>query len=242
MKSYLIRLLLVLASPLAAAFELPANSTQCLVGIAENWNSSSASLRLYQKIDGRWVPDGPAWKARLGRDGLAWGLGIHVSPPGATLKQEHDWRSPAGVFTIGGVWGHEKSIRKNPQLFYRQVTTRDLWIEDPTSPQYNRNVILDHEPSTPWEKKQQMKQADPAHALQLFIAHNAPPHVVPNAGSSIFFHIWRDDGGRPTSGCTTMAEPKLRSFIARLDPARHPLYVLLPQAEYDKLRTSWKLP
>jgi len=242
MRAHLIRLLLVLASPWAAAFELPADSTQCLVGIAETWDSSAATLRFYQKSDGRWVPVGEAWKARLGKNGLAWGRGIHASPPEVALKQEHDLRSPAGVFTIGGVWGYEASIRKNPQWFYRQVTSRDLWIEDPTSPQYNRNVILDHEPSTPWEKKQQMKQADPAHALKLFIAHNAPPHVVPNAGSSIFFHIWRDDGGRATAGCTSMTENKLRALIARLDPARHPLYILLPKAEYEKYRSEWKLP
>ena len=242
MKDCLIRLLLVLAAPLAAAFELPGNSTQCLVGVADTWDSSSASLRFYQKSDGRWVAVGEAWKARLGKNGLAWGRGIHSSPPGAALKQEHDLRSPAGVFTIGGVWGYEATIRKNPQQFYRQVTSRDLWIEDPTAPQYNRNVILDHEPSSAWEKKQQMKQDDPAHALKLFIAHNAPPNVVPNGGSSIFFHIWRDNGGRATAGCTSMAENKLRSFVARIDPARHPLYVLLPKAEYEKLRVSWKLP
>lgn len=242
MRAHLIRLLCILVSPLAAAFELPADSTQCLVGVADTWDSSAATLRFYQKSGGRWVPEGEAWKARLGKNGLAWGRGIHDSPPGAALKQEHDWRSPAGVFTIGGVWGYETSIRKNPRLFYRKVTPRDLWIEDPTSPQYNRNVILDHDPASAWEKKQQMKQADPAHALKLFIAHNAPPHVVPDAGSSIFFHIWRDDGGRATAGCTSMAETKLRTFIARLDPARHPLYVLLPKAEYEKYRSEWKLP
>ena len=230
------------ASISAAAFELPADTTQCLVGIADTWDSSSASLRLYRKTNGRWVPDGEAWKGRLGKNGLVWGRGIHSSPPGATLKQERDQRSPAGVFTIGGAWGYEPTIRKNPQQFYRQVTSRDLWIEDPTAPQYNRNVILDHEPSSAWEKKQQMKQDDPAHALKLFIAHNAPPNVVPNGGSSIFFHIWRDNGGRATAGCTSMAENKLRAFIARIDPACHPLYVLLPKAEYERYRAEWKLP
>lgn len=236
-------LALVLAAPLlATAFELPAGSTQCLVGIADTWNSSSASLRIYQKSGGRWAPAGEAWPCRLGKSGLVWGLGIHPAPAGAPLKQESDQRSPAGVFTLGGAWGDAPTIRKHPQLYYRQVTSRDLWIEDPTSPQYNRNVILDHEPATPWEKKQQMKQADPAHALKLFIAHNAPPHPVPNAGSSIFFHIWRGGGSRATAGCTSMDEAKLRALIARIDPTRHPLYILLPKAEYEKYRAAWKLP
>jgi L,D-peptidoglycan transpeptidase YkuD (ErfK/YbiS/YcfS/YnhG family) len=87
-----------------------------------------------------------------------------------------------------------------------------------------------------------MKQSDPAHALKLFIAHNAPPNAVPNAGSSIFFHIWRSGGSRATAGCTSMDEVKLRALIARIDPSRHPLYILLPQAEYEKNRAAWKLP
>lgn len=235
--------LLIFAALLpAAAFELPASSTQCLVGIADDWNTSSATLRLYQKSGSQWKPDGAPWKSRLGKNGLIWGLGLHPLPPGAPAKKEGDMRSPAGVFTLGGVWGYEPTIRKHPKLFYRRVTPRDLWVEDPASPHYNRNLILEQEPSTPWEKKQQMKQDDPAHSLKLFIAHNAPPKVVPNAGSSIFFHIWRADGTRATAGCTTMEEAKLRSLIARIDPSRRPVYVLLPKAEYDKYRPVWKLP
>lgn len=234
-------LLLVALLP-AGAFELPAASTQCLVGIAETWDSSSATLRFYRKTDGQWKPQGDAWQARLGKSGLVWGSGMHPVPSGAVTKQEGDMRSPAGVFTIGGVWGYEPTVRKHPKLFYRQVTSRDLWIEDPVSPQYNRNVVLDHEPASPWEKKQQMKQADPAHALKLFIAHNAPPKTVPNAGSSIFFHIWRGGGSRATAGCTTMEETKLRALISRIDPAGRPLYVLLPKADYEKHRAAWKLP
>jgi L,D-peptidoglycan transpeptidase YkuD (ErfK/YbiS/YcfS/YnhG family) len=233
---------LLAASAAACAFELPAGSGQCLVGIADTWNSSTATLRFYQKSGGRWTPDGPPWQARLGREGLVWGSGIHPLPAGAATKKEGDWRSPAGVFTIGGVWGYEPTIPRHPKLFYRRVTPRDLWVEDPASPDYNRNVILPHDPASPWERKQQMKQSDPAHALKLFIAHNAPPQVVPGAGSSIFFHIWRAGGDKPTAGCTTMDEAKLRALISKIDPARKPVYVLLPKAEYENRRASWKLP
>lgn len=234
---------LLLAALLPAhAFELPASSTQCLVGIAETWDSSSATLRFYRKTAGRWTAEGEAWQSRLGKNGLVWGSGIHPVPSGALVKKEGDMRSPAGVFTIGGVWGYEPAILKHPKLFYRQVTSRDLWIEDPASPQYNRNVVLDHEPASPWEKKQQMKQSDAAHALKLFIAHNAPPKAVPNAGSSIFFHIWRGGGSRATAGCTTMDETRLRALVSRIDPTAQPLYVLLPKAEYEKYRAAWKLP
>jgi L,D-peptidoglycan transpeptidase YkuD (ErfK/YbiS/YcfS/YnhG family) len=239
-----IRLLLILFATLlhTHAFELPQSSTQCVVGVADSWDSTSATLRFYQKSGGQWKQQGDAWKSRLGKRGLVWGSGLHPVPSGAATKKEGDWRSPAGVFRIGGVWGYEPAVRKHPKLFYRQVTPRDLWVEDPASPQYNRHVVLDHEPATPWEKKQQMKQDDHAHSLKLFIAHNAPPKVVPGAGSSIFFHIWRGGGTKTTAGCTTMDEAKLRALIARIDPSQRPLFVLLPKAEYEKLRAAWKLP
>ena len=226
----------------AAAFEVPVSSTQCLVGVADGWNSSNVTLTFYQKSGGKWVADGPAWQGRLGKSGLVWGSGLHPVPRGATTKREGDMRSPAGVFRIGGVWGYDASIRKHPALPYRKVSPRDLWVEDPASSQYNRHVILDHEPATAWEKKQQMKQGDAAHALKLFIAHNAPPRVVSGAGSSIFFHIWRGGGSKPTAGCTTMSEAQLRKVIAKLDPARNPIYILLTKDDYRKYRESWKLP
>jgi hypothetical protein len=39
-----------------------------------------------------------------------------------------------------------------------------------------------------------------------------------------------------------MEENKLRWVISQIDPAKHPLYILLPKGEYEKYRSSWKLP
>ncbi|MFD0894085.1 L,D-transpeptidase family protein [Luteolibacter ambystomatis] len=227
----------------ASAFQIPSSSTQCVVGTAKDWNNSYVTLALWQRDSGGpWKQVGPTWSGRLGRDGLVWGRGMSPAPSGAKLKNEGDWRAPAGVFSIGGAWGNDAAINKKPGLFYRKVTSRDLWVEDPASKDYNKNVILDHEPSTAWEKKQQMKQDDPAHKIKLFIAHNAPPRVTPGGGSSIFFHVWRADGTKPTAGCTTMPEAKLRWLISSIDPARNPVYVLLPATEYQAKRAEWKLP
>lgn len=226
----------------AVAFELPGKSTQCVVGTAKDWNTSTVTLKAFEKRDGKWTQVIGPWQGRLGRDGLVWGLGISPRPQGAKIKTEGDWRAPAGVFHIGGAWGYAAEIRKNPKLFYRQVTTRDLWVEDGASPSYNKHVILDHEPATAWEKKQQMKQNDYPHSLKLFIAHNAPPKTSPGAGSAIFFHIWRGEGSKPTAGCTTMKEDKLRQLIAWIDPDKQPLYVLLPETDYAAKKDEWKLP
>lgn len=239
---FLLPALLLSMSSLSPAFELPGSSRQCLLGLAEGWDASTVTLRLFEKTGSEWhLVSGP-WKGRLGKSGLVWGLGLQPVPEGAAIKREGDWRTPAGVFKIGGAWGYAEDTARHPDLPYHQITSRDLWVEDPASPLYNQHVRLKGEPSTAWETKQQMKQDDPAHSLKLFIAHNAPPDVRPGAGSSIFFHIWRADGTKPTAGCTTMSGQNLRALIAGIDPAKNPLYVILPQAEYDQLRTKWRLP
>jgi L,D-peptidoglycan transpeptidase YkuD (ErfK/YbiS/YcfS/YnhG family) len=225
-----------------SAFELPKGSTQCVVGVSEGWNSSHVTLTYFERKDGKWKQAGVHWKGRLGSKGLVWGRGLHPNPKGSVLKTEGDYRSPAGVFNLGGVWGSHEKVKKHTKTFYHHVTTRDLWVEDPKSKFYNQFVTLDDEPKTEWEKKAQMVQNDYPHSLKMFIAHNAYPNTVSGGGSSIFFHIWRKEGASASAGCTTMPENKLRELIATVDPGRSPLYVLLPRAEYEKFKSTWKLP
>jgi len=235
------------AGPWAGAaglgFRLAPATTQVLVGVADDWSGTTVRLQRWErKADGPWQNVGSGWLGRLGGAGLIWGRGLNPTPAGASLKVEGDKRAPAGVFALGTACGYDREIVRHPEQAYFRVTTRDLWVEDPASPQYNRHVRLEREPRTAWEKKAQMRQGDYSHSLKLFIRHNAPPHVVPGGGSSIFFHIWRAGGTRASIGCTTMSEPKLRELIAWLNPRRLPVYVLLPRAEYEARRVSWGLP
>ncbi len=233
----------LLLSLVAPAFELPRDSSQVVVGITKSWQSSHLTVSLYEKNGmGIWHRVEGPWGGRCAKKGLAWGRGLHPLPSKASRKAEGDWRAPAGIFRIGGAWGYHKSIKKHPKLPYRQITTRDLWIENPSSPHYNHHLVLKHEPREKWEIRAQMRQEDYPHSLKLFIAHNALPKPIPGAGSAIFFHIWRENGARPTSGCTTMPEAQLRTLIARIDPGRNPLYVLLPKPDYDRLQGQWRLP
>lgn len=237
-------LLILLGSLLPViAFELPRETSQAIVGVASDWDSSHVKLHLYEK-DGRgaWALAAQPWKGRLGASGLAWGRGLHPLPAGGKLKKEGDRRAPAGVFTLGDAWGYAAQSYYHPQLRYLQITTRDLWVEDVSSARYNQHIRLDREPKTTWEKKQQMRQGDAAHSLKLFINHNAGPQIVPGGGSSIFFHIWRGGGSKATFGCTTMAPEQLEKMLKWLNPQRSPVYILLPQQEYAAKRLEWKLP
>ena len=237
-------LLLLTILPIRA-WEIPKSCDQLVVGIAKTWNSSYLKVTLYERTRSGWVVVGQPANGRIGKNGLAWGLGIHPFLSAPHLKHEGDGRSPAGVFQLGDAYGIHKSIRKHRGLSYHRVTSRDLWVEDSASPRYNCHIRLDHEPSTTWEKKAQMRQNDYPHSLKLYIGHNTAHKskpAKPNGGSAIFFHIWRNAGKSATSGCTTLPEPNLRYLISKINPNKNPLYVLLPQAEYTKRKAEWKLP
>jgi len=221
---------------------------QILLGIAPDWNSSKVQLALFERDEkGKWQQLTETSSARLGRAGLVWGLGYHRNPPHARIKREGDGRSPAGVFPIGGLWTYtNKTLSHHPNLETHKISPADLWVSDIRYPKlYNRHLRLSHPAQTAWEKNEQMRQNDPAHSIKLLIGHNTKDiknGPVLGAGSSIFFHLWRDKGGKPTAGCTSMDERILRQIIARLDPAKRPCYVLLPRNEYIKKRQAWKLP
>lgn len=229
-----------------ACGQLPRNCKQAIVGISSGWNSSHVTLRIYQKNGNTWQTVGAPWQGRLGKNGLAWGRGIHQNiTPNPPRKKEGDKRAPAGIFKIGGAYGYAPQIKKHQLLQYRKVTANDLWVEDVHSPNYNKHLILPHKPKTTWEKKAQMRQGDFAHSLKLYIAHNDAilgGKTIPGLGSAIFFHVWRGGGSKPTAGCTTMDKGELSKMIAQIDPSKNPVYILLPQSEYQQLRNTWKLP
>jgi len=245
----LVGLLGIFASPTALSaqsqsYSIPPTTRQLIVGLASGWNDSSATLQRWERQDRGWQAVGTPVTVRLGKSGLAWGLGLHPAGLPGPVKKESDGRAPSGVFSLGGAYGYAPNIQRKPGLPYHQVTAYDLWVEDPTSRDYNRHLKLPpwRDDLSDWEKKQQMKQDDPAHSLKLFIAHNAGERILPGAGSAIFFHIWRDNGARSSSGCTVMPEADLKTLIAWVDPAQKPLYVLLPEPAYRDLRTPWQLP
>lgn len=226
---------------------LPSSCRQVIVAIPADWNSSRTTLHVLEKTDKGWTPIMEPIPARLGKSGLVWGLGVNPVPHGLTLKKEGDWRTPAGIFALDRtIYAYDAELPKHEGFALHKVTPYDLWVEDPKSPLYNHHLVVKHIPSTPWETSQQMKQDDPSHAIKWFILHNAPGTVegrpVSGAGSSIFFHIWRDNGARPTAGCTSMSEDNIKKLVQIIDPEKNPMYVIFPKKEYELYKKSLNLP
>jgi L,D-peptidoglycan transpeptidase YkuD (ErfK/YbiS/YcfS/YnhG family) len=159
------------------------------------------------------------------------------------VKREGDGRAPAGVFAVGPAFGYAGDAAT--ALPYAPMDAGDWCIYVPASPLYN--TIVDAadvgaaavEGSTEPMRRDLHADGDQRYRLGFVIEHNTA--AVPGAGSCIFAHLWKAPGA-PTAGCTAMADPAMDALLGWLDPARAPVFVLLPRAELERLHADWHLP
>ncbi|MCE5264628.1 MAG: L,D-transpeptidase family protein [Deltaproteobacteria bacterium] len=234
---------LMFALSMSPAMAAEAPSLQALVVTTENWFASDATLRLYERSDvlSPWAPAGEKIPAVVGRNGLAWGRGIHPDPAaGGDPKREGDGKTPAGLFRLGPAFGDQPG-GSVPWigLPYQQMTEKSRCVDDMASALYNRWV---EEGSVPkdWNSSEEMVRKDGQYRLGVWIGHNTDP-VAAGSGSCIFLHIWKSPGAG-TSGCTAVAEAALEALLRRLKPDANPVLIQLPRAEYQRLRGPWALP
>lgn len=213
---------------------------QLIVSIAPDWDASTGRLQLFERAGDKWKASAAPVAVLYGKNGLVWGRGVLGTDEPGTHKQERDGRAPAGVFRIGTIYTYDPALPGGAQYPFHTVTPADAWIDDSTSPDYNRHVTVDPANPPAWFEKQKMRHGDFAYRWLVEIRHNSDP-PVPNAGSAIFFHIRRGPA-RKTAGCTTMAEDDLVKLIRWLRADKHPHYVLLPRSEYEAKWKAWGLP
>ena len=253
--TYFLRVLLVAAAASLAACQplrMTARSAdsgwqssrQLVLVTIDNWNADHGVLRAYERVaDGRWHAVGTAQPVTIGKAGAAWGLGLHALQTEGPNKREGDDRSPAGVFRIGEAFGY--SARADTALPYRALTAADYCVDVSGSAQYNRivdsNVVgaAAVQGSTEPMRRDLHVDGDQRYRQGFVIEHNV--QATPHAGSCIFAHLWKSPTD-PTAGCTAMLPAAMQTLLAWLRPDQKPVFVLLPQAEYQRLRTAWQLP
>lgn len=225
----------------AFAGPVPARTTQALLVVVPDADSSFATLQRSERDPDGWHTVGPPIPARVGYSGVAWGIGLHPPQPGLQ-KVEGDLRSPMGVFLLGNAYRDTSVPPMDLAWPLVLVGPRDLWVEDPTSPHYNAHLVVPgHRPLLPWEEAARMQLDDPALALKVFVRHNPVP-AIPGGGSAIFLHAHPADRELATAGCTALARPDLETVIRWLDPRATPVFVLLTPAELERLGPAWNLP
>lgn len=219
-----------------------ANARQLVLVVTPDWNAHSGLLRRYERVHGDWQRTGVAVPVVIGRSGAAWGVGLHPAQPGPA-KREGDGRSPAGVFAIGMAFGYAGTAATH--LPYAALHEDDYCVDVSGSPLYNRIVAARDvgadaiAGSTEPMRRDLHVNGDQAYKLGFVVEHNSAG--VPGAGSCIFVHLWRSPDSA-TSGCTALAEPALDALLGWLQPGEHPVFVLLPRGEYERLRSGWHLP
>ena len=237
--------LLTLAAP-AAAHSLPPPvqaARQLIVVTTPDWDAPSGHLQAFERTATGWKPHASGFTVALGRSGSAWGIGLHPAQSTGPQKHEGDGRSPAGIFAVGPAFGYAGHIAS--ALPYLPMQASSYCMDVPASPLYNRIVDAEQvgaeavKGSTEAMRLDLHNDGDRRYREGFVIAHN--PNNVPGQGSCIFAHLWRTPG-EATAGCTAMEPQQMSDLLAWLAPDDHPLFVLLPDAEYARLRASWGLP
>ena len=222
-----------------------ADCRQLLCVIADEWSSTTGSLQRHARENAAaaWQPVGAPWPVCLGRQGLAWGRGLHAAVDGPEMaKTEGDGKAPAGIFAISALFGYAAAGTPEAPLGslpYWPATAALKCIDDPASTHYNCLVDSSLQASD-WQSCEDMLRHDQRYALGAVIEHNPPP-VQAGAGSCIFLHIHQAPEV-PTAGCTALAAADMRRLADWLQATAHPCLVQLPRAVYRAYQTSWQLP
>ncbi len=223
---------------------LLSQSCQLILVLTDSVNANQGWLyRFERETPGApWKSVGKAIPVAIGRNGLAWGRGLHPKETDRKpLKKEGDGRSPAGVFTLSAVFGQippdSMAGLKMPYIFLKKGLE---CVDDPVSVYYNRMVERDTVKTVDWHSSEKMWHPGIWYRLGVMVEHNKRP-VVKGAGSCIFLHNWSEPG-ETTAGCTAMDPANMKKIAFWLDAAKHPLLVQLTRHWYHKLQLRWELP
>ena len=189
---------------------VPAASQQLVTVEAATARATYATAHIWRRVDGCWSSAGGPYTARVGRNGVA------------KNKREGDSTTPAGTFPIGGrMYGNSA----NPGVTFPYVRLRcgDWWVEDSSSPFYNRFHHVKCGAKPPFRvTSEDLSRSPTAYRHLAVIGYNADP-VVPGRGSGIFLHA---STGRPTLGCVSFPLPELLGTLRWLRPSSAPLIAI----------------
>lgn len=225
------------APPIAPA------TTQIVLVVTPGWDAAQGTLWAFEReASGAWRQRGPSHPVMIGRNGCAWGKGLHSQGAVGPQKREGDGRSPAGVFAIGPAFGAAAAC--DTGLDYRPMTGDDWCIDVPDSPHYNRFVNAREVGAaavagSTEPMRRDLHGGDDAYALGFVIGHNAA--CERGAGSCIFAHLVGTPPA-PTAGCTAMTRHELQTLLHWLRQGAEPRFVLLPGAVAAEVAAAWGLP
>lgn len=220
------------------------SSRQIAVVRTANWQASHGTLQRFERasVSAPWQAVGSSIPVVVGRNGLAWGIGLHaIDQSMLPVKIEGDGKAPAGLFSLGPAFGYAAPASVSwIRLPYIQSDPALRCVDDAASRHYN-SLVSEGVVARDWKSSEDMLRKDEVYRLGMVIQHNWAEKTIPGNGSCIFFHIWEGpDIG--TSGCTAMHPVDLEQLLRWLDPAANPLLLQLPESEMRRFREIPDVP
>jgi D-alanyl-D-alanine dipeptidase len=223
--------------------EALAESRQLILVTTSGWDGVDGEMRLYERgsANDQWKAAGEKITVVVGRNGMAWGKGLHGDAIGeGPVKQEGDGRAPAGAFSLSSAFGYARQEQAGDvKLPYVQAVATLECVDDPQSAHYNSIVDRARVENPDWKSSERMRRDDDQYRWGVVVDHNAKG--APGCGSCIFMHIWETQG-KGTAGCSAMNLSSMERLLRWLDVKKQPMLVQLPQAEFERLRAAWGLP
>ncbi len=187
---------------------------QAIVVMALSEDSPVAAMWLYECSAGGWKAVAGPWPALVGKNGVS-------------KQREGDGKAPSGAFLLGSAFGWAaKPVGMTYQ--YRKVDSRDRWVDDASSPFYNRWVRCSAAKCGDGEDLK--KTAPYEHALVVHYNDVAEP----GQGSAIFLHVWPGPD-EPTLGCTAISKAHMEELLCWLDYSARPVLVQGTEAQIAAL-------
>lgn len=127
-------------------------------------------------------------------------------------KREGDGATPVGAFALREVlYRPDRLTRPATRLPCTALSPNDGWCDDPKDAAYNRAVKHPYGASA-----ERLWRDDGLYDVIVVLGYNDDP-AVPGAGSAIFFHVSRPDGG-PTEGCVAVSKELLLEIVTVASP------------------------
>jgi len=209
------------------------NATQLIVVTSTSWKSTWATLRTYEKRNGRWVAALPAMPARIGSSGFVIG----------STRRQATGTTPAGTYALGSAFGGLAS--PGGSVPYTRITPSSWWPYDPRDPATYNVFQTRKDPQTRWRTSRSehlIKLAPTQYQHAVVIGFNMPAGtrydpargqrvgttpVNTARGGGIFLHV---AAPRPTAGCVAVSLANMRSVLRWLKPSARPLIAMGPQS------------
>ena len=199
---------------------------QAIVVTAKDWRTTVATLRAYERRDGRWVEVIGPTRAMLGAAGMI----------PAKRRLQGTGETPAGTFAIPSAFGR----KPNPgtALPYTRVDRDDTWPYWPRDPStYNLLQTAPIDTSRHGKYVEHLWDMGRQYDDVAVMDYNLPrgeittgPDGVRRArtpadtrkGGGIFLHVTK---GEPTAGCIAIDRAAMVLVLRWLDPAKQPVII-----------------